>query len=229
MENLIPSRMERGVAMPRAIRATLLLVLSQCAGCSHEEAANPNAVDLEPKSSAGYANQLEIKDARAGDERPDINAETRAVGQQSLEPPNSIYLATETRFIEHGGLSRVRADEVLESRERFSRALDEMSSDAAKSMEAQDQAAHYRSALTQAVGADGAVASFSCGLSMCMGTVQTRKEVDNEQWTLRFLEADSTRVFGHMSAMEQVGNLHESRFIFSTDPNLPGIVVPIND
>ena len=223
-------RRRHDTTMSRVMRCILLVVVTQSIGCSHEEAANPRNAELDHGTAKiRYPATDRSHEEIAGLKRPSIRAESVPSVQQAARQPDTLYLATESRFIEHGGLSRTRADEILESREGFSRALEEMSSDAARNTDAQDLADHYRSALVGAVGSDGAVASFSCGLSMCMGSVQTRMDVDNGQWNLRFLDAASTRVFGHVSTLEKIGDLQESRFIFSTDPNVPGIVVPIND
>jgi hypothetical protein len=146
-----------------------------------------------------------------------------------MEAPPSIYLAPETRFIKHGGLDSDSANEVLGSSEAFSRPANEMSAAATMSMEALDLADHYRRALADVIGTDGTVMTFACGLSMCMGSVHTRPVVDSDSWTYRFLDAPSTRVFGHLRAVERIGNVTESRFIFSTDPDIPGIVVPDAD
>jgi len=140
-----------------------------------------------------------------------------------------MYLATESRFVEPHGITKNHAEEVLASSAAFSKAMGEMRGEAAQSPEAQDLADHYRNALVEAVGDNGAVAGFECGLSVCMGSVHARLDTDNEQWTHRFLEAPSIRIFGHMSALERVGSFNESRFIFSTDPDLPGIVVALDD
>ncbi|MFL9583340.1 hypothetical protein [Stenotrophomonas sp. AB1(2024)] len=216
--------------VPRAIPVALLVLLTQNIGCTRENTAiSSDAADhtAPPKELiTGVAQQTSQNE---GTERFDITPATEANSLRTRESAPSIHLVAESKFIEYSGLSRAHAEEVLGSSAGFSRALDEMSSEAAKIMEAQDLADHYRSALTQAVGTDGAVASLSCGLSMCMGSVHTRLGVDNDQWAQRFLDAPSTRVFGHLAAVEKIGDLNESRFIFSTDPDIPGIFVPLDD
>lgn len=207
-----------------------------CLGCSRDDAKSPkdSAEHLGPvgavstgKTDAGAHQRVERGVSEPGKLLPVAGAQTK--NNQPVTTSSSSHLEAESIFIEQGGISSVNADEAMSSSESFSKALQEIGREAERSMEAQDQADHYRRVLSRAIGNDGAVADFSCGLSVCMGSVHSRLDVDNEQWTLKFLDDPATRIFGHVGAIEQMGNFNEIRFIFSTDPDLPGIVVPIKD
>ncbi len=142
-----------------------------------------------------------------------------------MEPPNPKHLRIESSFIAGKGISTHHADEVLESSATFTKALDEMNNDASRSLEVQDITRHIRKALDQAVGADAAVAGFGCGLTICMGAVKVRSVAEHERWVMRFLNDSSFRTFGFVDNVERVGSAYESRFLLSTDPEVPGVTV----
>lgn len=214
----------------RAIELLFIAAVFQCIACSRE---SPDVAPSSPTntkvSSRATALTDRLAQSDAQPERPPAESITQQPNSGSTQSLPAEYLATESRFVEPNGITKTAAQQVLASSTDFSRALQDMGNEAIRNADAQDLADHYRKALSEAVGADGAIAGFACGLSLCMGSVQTRLHVDSEGWTGRFLDSPSIRVFGHMSALERKGDINESRFVFSTDPYLPGIVVALDD
>ena len=145
----------------------------------------------------------------------------------ALEDSNSsAQLATESEFIQQGGISTEWADPVLESRELFSTALRRMSEDERKSMEAQDLTKRYRRALERAVGAQGVVENLTCGLSLCMGSVSSQSRADRDAWAERLYEdADAVR---HVTfdVFDMNGDRLHNRFLFSADDAIKAIALP---
>ncbi|WP_421567985.1 hypothetical protein [Stenotrophomonas sp. PD6] len=223
------SRVDIG-APGMAATAVLLVLLIQSLGCSRVDSLHSDPSSKRITTPDGFGAAAGQRKSPNAEARPSAPLLAAHAGQPiPTEASPSIYLASEARFIKHGGLDSDSANEVLGSSDAFSRALNEMSAAAMTSTEAQDLADLYRRALAEVIGTDGAVVTFACGLSMCMGSVHTHPAVDSDSWTYRFLDAPSTRIFGHLRAVERIGNLTESRFIFSTDPDIPGIVVPHAD
>lgn len=136
-------------------------------------------------------------------------------------PPT--YLNTEATMVLNTGLSSEAARELLGSSRALAAAAEQMERDAASSPEAQDLTAHYRAALIRAIGKDAAVERFSCGLSICIGSVRAGTIADHEAWGERFSSDPSSRSYSYTEAFEDLGAGYQNRFMFSTDPTLNAI------
>lgn len=145
---------------------------------------------------------------------------------QGIATVSSGFLATEATLVADRGVSAQVATELLSSTESLAKVIQKMERDASTSPEAQDLAKHYRSAVSRAVGTDGAVESFACGLSVCAGSVRSRLDVDQDAWISRLNDDGSALMYSYVDTAERVGMVNESRFVFSTDPALNAIVTP---
>lgn len=137
----------------------------------------------------------------------------------------SDYLKAEVKYIGQGGIESNEVEQVLQSREAFSNALQDLDDEGVRNLEAQDMTRHVRTVMLQALGENMTVHSLSCGLSICMGSVQSGSAFD-DIWAHPFLDHGAIKVFGFVEATDRRGGLHERRFLFSMDPELPGIIVP---
>jgi hypothetical protein len=142
------------------------------------------------------------------------------------DPKASPYLVTESALIANGGISSEQSDPLLESRALFAEALQRMGEDEKKSMEAQDLAKHYRSALDQAMGAHGVVEDLTCGLSLCMGSVSARSRADHDAWAERLYENAGAARHVIVDVFEADGDRLQNRFLFSADAAIKAIVLP---
>lgn len=209
-------------------RALATVLVGLMASCSYEDSVSQSSAapaDDRPASSTVDGKAASVVSSSKSFGEPGASAsQTESQEKQLVRDPS--YLKTEARFVSEKGLSTYATNEVLGSHDGFRSALDEMRRDASRSMEAQDMTDLIRTALERAVGKDAAVTGFSCGLTVCMGTVRVRSEVKHERWVMKFLNDGSFRVFGFLDVAEKVGGTYESRFIFSTDPDVPGIYIP---
>lgn len=206
----------------------LLAVVLQCIGCA-ADAVGVDSSDARAARSLAEAAGSEGTSSEPGDPittSVSANRPTWVSKPAEDDPRASPYLATESEFIDRGGISSERADLFLESRELFSNALQRMSEDEGKSMEAQNLARRYRNALERAVGTQGVVDDLTCGVSLCMGSVSSRSRADRDAWAERLYEdADAAR---HVTfdVFEMNGDRLHNRFMFSADAAIKGIVLP---
>ncbi|MFL9583806.1 hypothetical protein [Stenotrophomonas sp. AB1(2024)] len=209
-------------------KCVMVAVVLQCIGCA-ADATGTDSTD--PRAARSLAEAAISEDASSGPGDPvsaSVSADRPAWASDPAvdDPKASPYLATESEFIERGGISSEWADPFLESRELFSSALQRMSEDERRSMEAQDLARRYRNALERAVGAQGVVEDLTCGLSLCMGSVSSQSRADRDAWAERLYEdADAVR---HVTfdVFEMNGDRLHNRFLFSADAAIKAIVLP---
>ncbi|MBH1852997.1 hypothetical protein N5D45_14630 [Stenotrophomonas sp. GD03819] len=121
------------------------------------------------------------------------------------------------------GISILAAEDLLQSSRNMSDAINRITQDAASSPEAQDLTRHYRSSLERAMGQEGVLERFSCGLSICIGIARTRSSADHEAWGRRFASDASSPTYSYAEASEHYWMGYENRFIFSTDPEMSSI------
>lgn len=212
----------------RNLKLALVLVVAVLqSACSSHDPLSPAANDAPSDSAAAQPDG--VSSATVHRAQPKV---MRAVtphsigqGQSSSDPKKSGYLKAELQYIGKGGIEANEADQALQSRDAFSSAVLALDEEAIRSLEAQDITRHVRAVMLQALGKDVTVHSLSCGLSVCMGSVQSGSAFD-DTWAHPFLDHGAIKVFGFIEAANQVGGLHERRFLFSMDPELPGIIVP---
>lgn len=209
-------------------KCVLIAVALQCIGC---------AVDVVGTHSSDSRAQQEFAEAASPDDTSSglgdavtasdfSDRPTWASDPAIHDPEVSTYLASESEFIERGGISSEQADPLLESRELFMNAIQRMREDEEKSIEAQDLARHYRSALERAVGEHDVVEDVTCGLSLCMGSVSSRSRADRDAWAQRLYEdTDAVRHVTFDVFDRYDGRLH-NRFLFSADDAIRAIALP---
>lgn len=205
-------------------RSTVVAVVLHCLGC---------AADTMDPQPAGMRHATEVHNdggqeaaANRASRDPDGLPAMRpmlADAQKARDPAASAYLATEATMIEQDGISGERSDEILEDTALFSKALARMSDDEKTSMEAQELARHHRNVLVRAVGDQGVVEDLTCGLSLCMGAVTARSQVDHDAWHGRLAKDPAARRYGAIHRFEPVGDQVQKRFVFSADPAVAAI------
>lgn len=195
--------------------------------CSSQDPRSPGARDSPSDSSVTHADgvsSVTVHRAQPKVARP-ITPNPPVQGAPSLDPKVSGYLKAEVKYIGKGGIEANEVDQVLQSRDVFSSALQAIDEEGVRSLEAQDITRNVRTVMLQALGEDMTVHDLSCGLSVCMGSVKSGSAFD-DTWPHPFLDHGAIKVFGFIEAADQTEGLHERRFLFSIDPELPGIIVP---
>ncbi len=154
--------------------------------------------------------------------RPRADAATPLA--QHAMPSNAAYLAGESRLLNGGELSGDQAEATLLSSRSFKAALQQFEADASLSPDAQDLTRLYQAAATRALGADVALASLSCGYTLCMGEVRSRSQGGFRDWVGVFGKDRGAPHYALMTAEYPLGNGQSSgRFVFSIDPTANGI------
>lgn len=207
--------------------ALALMAVALQSACSAQDPRSPGAVNAPsepPVVQAGSESGITVRRAQPKVMRA-VTPHSTGHGPASPDPKLSGYLKTELRYIGQGGIEANEVEQVLQSRDAFSSALQALDEEGVRSLEAQDMTRHVRGAMLQALGKDMIVHSLSCGLSVCIGSVQSGPAFD-DTWAHAFLDHGAMKVFGFIEAADQIGGLHERRFLFSMDPELPGIIVP---
>ncbi|MBK0013447.1 hypothetical protein [Stenotrophomonas sp. S41] len=143
---------------------------------------------------------------------------------QHAMPMNQAYLEGESQLLNGGELSGDQAQAVLLSSRSFKAALQQFESDASLSPDAQDLTRLYQAAATRALGEDVALASLSCGYTLCMGEVRSRSQGGFRDWVGLFGKDRGAPHYALMTAEYPLGNGQSSgRFVFSIDPTANGI------
>jgi len=215
-----------------SLRCALGAVALQCVGCAADSMSThaldaPGALNIEEIGKRGEASTASSPSAS---DSPSASAPSLRyslpVDPAARSPEGSAYLATESEFIKGRGISAEATDPLLESKELFSIAFKRMSEEESRSIEAQDLAKHYKSALTRAVGAQGVVEDLTCGLSLCMGSVSAATRADHDAWEDRLHEDPGAVRHVILQAVEMNGGRLQNRFLFSTDAGIKAIVLP---
>ncbi|WP_312316367.1 hypothetical protein [Stenotrophomonas sp.] len=208
--------------------AFLMMVLTLQLACSPEQqhtsaATAAAAYDESVEAQANGENSITIHRAQPKVMRS-VTPHSTGELPSSTSTRASHHLEAEEKYIGEVGIEADAIDQVLQSREAFTTALHALDSESIRSMEAQDLTRHFRAVMELALGNEVTVSSLACGLSVCLGSVQKRAEID-EKWAHTFLDHDAIKVFGFGQAEDQMGDVHERRFLFSIDPGLPGVIV----
>lgn len=206
------------------IRCTIVAVALQCIGCAADTAGTDpgemrNTTEVRKDAGQeGVSTPPGIDPLGAPDARPTLDAAEK--GRDLVASP---YLSTESTLIEQDALSADRADEILEDRALFAKALERMRDDEKTSMEAQDLARHHRSVLVRAVGSQGVVDDLACGLSLCIGAVTAHSREHHDAWHGRLVKDPAARRYGAIHWIEPVADQFQKRFVFSADPAVAAI------
>lgn len=210
------------------IAGMLLGVLPGChpgeTGTARNEIAQrPVKADVSEAQATDHA-------ASPDDERAPVPAPARpraaAAGPlaQHAMPSNAAYLVGESRLLNGGELSGDQAEATLLSSRSFKAALQQFEADASLSPDAQDLTRLYHAAATRALGADVALASLSCGYTLCMGEVRSRSQGGFRDWVGVFGKDRGAPRYALMTAEYPLGNGQSSgRFVFSINPTANGI------
>ena len=95
---------------------------------------------------------------------------------------------------------------------------------ASPSPDAQDLTRYYQAAATRALGEDVALASLTCGYTLCMGEVRSRSQGGFRDWVALFGKDRGAPHYALMTAEHPLGSAPSSgRFVFSIDPTANGI------
>lgn len=204
-----------------------LIAVALQSACTSREPLSPGANDEHNESAVAQADGVSSTTVHRAQPKAmrAVTPHSTGQGPSSSDPKMSGYLKAELQYIGKGGIEANDVDQVLQSRHAFTSALLAFDEQASSSLEAQDMTRHFRAVMLRALGENMTVHSLSCGLSVCMGSVQSGSKFD-DTWAHAFFDHGSIKVFGFIEAADQIGGLHERRFLFSMDPELPGIIVP---
>ena len=207
--------------------AFALMAVALQSACTSHEPLSPGANDEYNESAVAQADGVSSTTVHRAQPKVlrAVTPHSDGDGPSSADPSAGGFLKAELQYIGKGGIEANEVDQVLQSRDAFSSALLALDEEAIRSLDAQDMKRHVRAVMLRALGENMTVHSLSCGLSVCMGSVQSGSKFD-DTWAHAFFDHGSIKVFGFIEAADQVGGLHERRFLFSMDPELPGIIVP---
>ncbi len=196
-------------------RITAMLFCLSCAGCIADSTPDPDVSLRRAATEAQVPPAISNADASPNPGVPTASTH-RAASSLAL-------LRSESALMFKDGISILAAEDLLQSSRKMSDAINRMTQDAASSPEAQDLTRHYRSSLERAMGQEGVLERFSCGLSICIGIARTRSSADHEAWGHRFASDASSPTYSYAEASEHSWMGYENRFIFSTDPEMSSI------
>lgn len=207
--------------------ALALMAVALQSACSPQDPRSPGARDAQSAPAAAQAgdeSSITVHRAQPKVMRA-VTPHSAIHGSSSSDTGAGGYLRAEVKYIGQGGIEANEVEQVLQSRDAFSSALQALDAENIRSLEAQDMTRHVRTVMLQALGKDITVDGLSCGLSMCMGSAHRNSAFD-DTWAHPFLDHRAIKVFGFIEAEDRMGSLYERRFLFSMDPELPGIIVP---
>lgn len=147
--------------------------------------------------------------------------------QQPVEPANTGHLKAEARFLGKGGLESDEVEHVLLSREVFAGTAKALEQESVRNIEAQDMTRYVRNVIDRRLTSDMKLSSLSCGVSLCIGSVQKGSEFA-KNWSVAQLEDDALQFHAVAQSMEKIGEVYENRFLFSTDPELRNFAGPLS-
>lgn len=196
-------------------RITAMLLCLCCAGCIADSTPDPDVNLRKAAREAQAPPAISNADALPNPGIPTAPTH-RAASSLAL-------LRSESALMFKDGISILAAEDLLQSSRNMSDAINRMTQDAASSPDAQDLTRHYRSSLERAIGQEGVLERFSCGLSICIGIARTRRSTDHEAWGHRFASDASSPTYSYAEASEHSWMGYENRFIFSTDPEMSSI------
>ncbi|WP_295517263.1 hypothetical protein [uncultured Stenotrophomonas sp.] len=209
------------------------LLLAMLPGCNKDDAGTTNRA-----AATGTGERATATAQAAGDVvLPGDAARTPAAALAPVVAPvppaapvqrvaasNQDYLAGESRLLSGNALSMAEAETVLRSRAGFEAALQQFEQDAARHPDAQDLSTLYRAAATRALGGDVALASLSCGYSLCMGEIRSRSDTGFRDWVRAFGKDGDAPHYALITAEYALGKGQSvGRFVFSIDPAANGI------
>lgn len=205
------------------------MLLGVLPGCHPGETGTArNEIAQRPVKAAVSGAQATGHAPSPGDAPVPAPARPRAVAATPLAqhamPSNAAYLVGESQLLNGGELSGDQAEATLLSSRSFKAALQQFEADASLSPDAQDLTRLYQAAATRALGADVALASLTCGYTLCMGEVRSRSQGGFRDWVGLFGKDRGAPHYGLMTAEYPLGNGESSgRFVFSIDPTANGI------
>ncbi|WNH54085.1 hypothetical protein [Stenotrophomonas oahuensis] len=147
--------------------------------------------------------------------------------QLPAEPADPRHLTAEATFVQKGGLASDEVELVLLSREAFAGTVEALEQESVRSIEAHDITRYVRNVIDRGLTSDMRLSSFSCGVSVCMGSVQKGSEFAMN-WSIAQLEDDALQFHAVAQTMEKMGGVYENRFVFSTNPELRNFVGPLS-
>lgn len=209
--------------------AAILMAAVLQTGCSVDEPTKPSAVResgvpspaMSAEAGSTTLHRPQPKSARY------VTPISAASGQQSAEPADPRHLKAEAKLVGRGGLESDEVEHVLLSREAFAATVQALDQEATGSIEAQDITRLVRIAIDRKLTTDMRLSSLSCGVSVCMGSVEKGSEFA-KNWSIAKLEDDVLKFHAVAQSMEKIGGVYENRFVFSTDPGLRNFVGPLS-
>jgi len=126
-------------------------------------------------------------------------------------------------------LGALRAVPILSDDDAFSKSMEDFLTDELESADAMDLANAYRD-IFESFGneqREGAfkLQNFSCGHSICLGSVHAESSNDTWKNFLGYLDSDGSAIHVFTENPVPLGDdIVEHRFFFSTDPRLIGAV-----
>ncbi len=201
------------------------LLLAMLPGCNRDDAGTTNRAAATGPGEQATSAAPASGDAVLADKAARLPAAAPTVPPvQRVAAPNQDYLAGESRLLSGNALSMAEAETVLRSRAGFEAALQQFEQDAARHPDAQDLSTLYRAAATRALGGDVALASLSCGYSLCMGEIRSRSDTGFPDWVRAFGKDRDAPHYALITAEYVLGKEQSvGRFVFSIDPTANGI------
>lgn len=199
--------------------AFVVLAATLLVGCSDKASQSPAPSSQVPAAQAApdSNNPTKAPSASVSDSAGGTNS--AAANPLPSAPSPSAYLPAESKLLADGGLATERAVALLQSDKQFQQAARAFDQGAANSSEAHDLAVHYKAAISRGLGDKAVLRDFSCGLSLCIGSMRTKSPGDYTAWSERFAKDTGAPTYSFMETTKKLSEgEYESRFVFSTDP-----------
>ncbi len=200
------------------VRVWSVIAVVALAGCSGRQAAS--AVDAAEAATA--APVPSHSDAATDAGAPRAAAATATEGMTAAHGSANVeghFLEGERLLMADGGVSAEKSEALLGSDKAFAQVIGQFERDASSRPEVQDLTRLYKAAATQLMGKDGALVSFACGYSLCVGEIRSRTDEDFSAWSEALGMDKASPVYSLTTAPMTWGrDQHGGRFVFSVDP-----------
>ncbi|MGO1003406.1 hypothetical protein [Lysobacter sp. CA196] len=208
--------------------AFVVLAATFLVGCSDKEGQSPAPSTQVPAAQVAPDSNGPTQATSAPVLTDNTGGANSAVASPSPSAaPPSAYLPAESKLLAEGGLATERAVALLQSDKQFQQAARAFDQGAANSLEAQDLAAHYKAAVARGLSNKEVLRDFSCGLSLCIGSIRTKSADDYTAWSERFAKDTGAPTYSFMETTKKLSEgEYESRFVFSTDPGANSMTAP---
>ena len=138
-------------------------------------------------------------------------------------------LAIERNLLRGKSLDGMSARTYLQSN-RFDALMREFHAESSRDPLSSELTSTYSNAMAQQIGASGnsvKINDFSCGLNLCMGSINSKDQASYDQWQTQFSTNKGSPSYAYADyTVDMGGGVVQHRFMFSTDPKSNSVTFP---